>query len=836
MPAALILFGLGCVVPAIAQYAPPDQRTVYDSWMRDIRSNRPSTRSPVPQTDQAAKFRAAQAQNRYNDQQQKMFAEQNARIARENERIRALNADYDRLAALGQRALAGSVDAMRQYGFELMNRADSSERTKETGRAWVQAASDHGDAVSKQWLRQQAAQLAQKREEAEKNARDAALAESIRTEIVKAKAGNVDSMCWLGMRYYFDGTPAQRQFSREWLEQAVAHNDKGTLLFLVDQTRNGIGTPEELARAIDYRRRLAELPNQSTVCLELGGIYLTGKFGVTPDRAIAAPYLEKAAAGGQLDAWFMLAEACDHAIAGPRDREAAIACYRAALAQPLKKYYSDKKNNAALALSLLLLDPASDPPVHAAELLKLWDKNVQVNTLAGEALCLLAADALASGQLGLEDRDRELLYLSRPLRYGSNWTDTQELADRALNFGAAVIERSADPAHPLYLLEQRKVRVTSSGYSDMETQYLKVVAKPQDALTPLLFAARNAPRPQVRAFLLAGSVAESLSKAALEETGFTEGLAFEIYEEAAAKFDDATGWLESGRLQLSGIGVKRDPLQAQTRLQKAWDKGEPRAALYLAIIQQQKLVRDTTAQRATEWIKLGAEKNDVDCMAHWGAFLVAAARDKVLDAASAKTKAVEAVSWLEKAAAAGSASAMAQLSNLYIEGFGVPQDDAKAIALLQQAADTGYGPAQRDLAERLATGRGVEKNQPLALKLLYAAAHTDLTAANNLGVVLWRGDWGDKDVADGLKWMEVTLDNGFWVSGRNLAKIYHLGLGVTSDEDKARNYLEKAGAAAGAESARGVAELYERGEVIAKDLDAAQRWRRKADTYPQGGG
>jgi len=341
--AALALFGLGCIPPAIAQYAPPDQRTVYDSWMRDIRSNRPSTRSPVPQTDQAAKFRAAQAQNRYNDQQQKMFAEQNARIARENERIRALNADYDRLAALGQKALAGSVDAMREYGFELMNRADSSERTKETGRAWVQAASDHGDAVSKQWLRQQAAQLAQKREEAEKNARDAALAESIRTEIVKAKAGNVDSMCWLGMRYYFDGTPAQRQFSREWLEQAVAHNDKGTLLFLVDQTRNGIGTPGELAQAIDYRRRLAELPNQSTVCLELGGIYLTGKFGVTADRAIAAPYLEKAAAGGQLDAWFMLAEACDHAIAGPRDREAAISCYRAALAQPLKKYYSDKK-------------------------------------------------------------------------------------------------------------------------------------------------------------------------------------------------------------------------------------------------------------------------------------------------------------------------------------------------------------------------------------------------------------------------------------------------------------------------------------------------------------
>ena len=178
---------------------------------------------------------------------------------------------------------------------------------------------------------------------------------------------------------------------------------------------------------------------------------------------------------------------------------------------------------------------------------------------------------------------------------------------------------------------------------------------------------------------------------------------------------------------------------------------------------------------------------------------------------------------------------MVDLSDLYALGSGVAQDDAAAVALLRKAVELDWGPAKRDLADRLAKGRGVEKDRKLALKLLYEAAHTDLKAANNLGVILWRGEWGEKDVDDGLRWMEVTLDHGFWVSGRNLAKIHHLGLGVEANEDKARAYLEQAGDAAGAESAQGVAELYERGEVITQDLEAAKRWRQKAATYPQAG-
>jgi TPR repeat protein len=819
-----------------AQYAPPDQRTVYDSWIRESQSRRSSSFKSAPQTDQAAAFRAAHANDRFIEQRNRIFAEQNAAIARQNARNAALQADYDRLAALGQQAKEGSVLAMRQYGFELMKRGDSNARTKEIGRAWVQAASDMGDSESKQWLQQQTAAREPEREEAEKKARDAAYANTLREAIGEAKAGNVHSMRWLGLQYYFQGTPEQRKLSDEWRQQAIEHNDIPMLEFLIDRTRWGDGTPEELAEGLALRLRLAGLPNQPAMSYQVGDIYLTGRFGVKIDRATAVPHLEKAAAEGNLDARFRLAEAFAHGIGGPLDAPAAIRNYQAALAQKLPGDYAKKTAAARLALAALMLDPKNDPKAHAPEILQVVDDGFLEPSEDGDALARLASDALASGQLGIDDQDRELLYASRRIRYAEDWTDAQDLADRALALGSAVIERSAEPDHPLFIVEQKRTPVVEFGAHVTRVTYEKVIARPRDVFSLLMFAVRKAPKPEARAFLLAGSVAEDIGEKELAEKGWGADLAFELYDAAATRFDDARGWLESGRLQLNGSGVERDPVKAQARLQTAWEKGEARAALTLAAIQQKNMVSGATPQGALDWIQRGAAKHERDCMQHWGTYLVTAAQDKNLDPAAAKAKADEGRDWLQKAADAGSPQAMVDLSDLYATGSGVPPDEAKVVALLRQAVALNWGPAKRDLADRLANGRGVDQDQKLALKLLYEAAHTDLKAANNLGVILWRGTWGEKDVDDGLRWMEVTLRNGFWVSGRNLAKIHHLGLGVEANEDKARAYLEQAGDADGAESALGVAELYERGEVITKDPEAARRWREKAATYAQAGG
>jgi TPR repeat protein len=66
------------------------------------------------------------------------------------------------------------------------------------------------------------------------------------------------------------------------------------------------------------------------------------------------------------------------------------------------------------------------------------------------------------------------------------------------------------------------------------------------------------------------------------------------------------------------------------------------------------------------------------------------------------------------------------------------------------------------------------------------------------------------------------------MAGRDLAEVYHLGLDVAKDETKARAYLERAGDVDGAASAKGVADLYLKGEVIGADFLAAVRWLKKA--------
>ncbi len=131
------------------------------------------------------------------------------------------------------------------------------------------------------------------------------------------------------------------------------------------------------------------------------------------------------------------------------------------------------------------------------------------------------------------------------------------------------------------------------------------------------------------------------------------------------------------------------------------------------------------------------------------------------------------------------------------------------------------------LSDQLLSGKYIPRDTVRAEELLRAAATEgqNAQAQNNLGVALWRGSLGEKRVAEGLTWMEQALGNGFWVAGRNLAKIHHLGLDVPKDETRAIGFLEKAGEVGGAEAVQLVADSYEKGEIIGLDPKAAARWR-----------
>ena len=55
------------------------------------------------------------------------------------------------------------------------------------------------------------------------------------------------------------------------------------------------------------------------------------------------------------------------------------------------------------------------------------------------------------------------------------------------------------------------------------------------------------------------------------------------------------------------------------------------------------------------------------------------------------------MSWFQKAADHGEAAAQNNLGVMYLNGYGVSQDEAAALSWFRKAADQGYAPAQDNL-------------------------------------------------------------------------------------------------------------------------------------------
>ena len=453
------------------------------------------------------------------------------------------------------------------------------------------------------------------------------------------------------------------------------------------------------------------------------------------------PFLLKAVNDGYTDANIRIAEIHDKAIGGPRDIPTAIEWYRKALPYEHPEF-GISKQRTRLSFSRILLEPANNAKEHARELLELWDDSMVDRDSLTKSLALLAADALASGALGIQDPTREIFYLSRAL--SDRWTtdENDEHVRISERFGTYVLNQ-AGPELRIVVKDGKTFRVRPANRAD--------------GIWPHCYGIFNSPGATVEACLAAGYTALSLPDDDLKAVNQLS-CAVSMFDSIATKFDDPTAWYESGRLVLLGKGVDRDAGDANARLLKAWAKGSPAAALLLAVIQQKKLIPNATDAAAEAWIKQGALKNEPECMRLYGLQLLAMKND---DSALVAQQKQTGVQWLKRSADAGNVAALDDLADSFQHGEGVAADDVQAVELLTKAAAGGSGSAKRKLATRMAEGRGVVKDPKAGLKLMHEAAQTDVLAAGNLGVVLWRGDWGEKTVEDGLDWMEVALERGF---------------------------------------------------------------------------
>lgn len=129
-----------------------------------------------------------------------------------------------------------------------------------------------------------------------------------------------------------------------------------------------------------------------------------------------------------------------------------------------------------------------------------------------------------------------------------------------------------------------------------------------------------------------------------------------------------------------------------------------------------------------------------------------------------------ALMWYERAAKAGSVSAMNNLGVMYEYGQGVEASPEIAVAFYQKAADRGSIIAVTNLACCYENGRGgLDKNYEKAAELYRKAAQSgNARAMNNLGYMYESGYGVAKSLETAIEWYEKAAAAGDETAKRNL--------------------------------------------------------------------
>jgi len=134
---------------------------------------------------------------------------------------------------------------------------------------------------------------------------------------------------------------------------------------------------------------------------------------------------------------------------------------------------------------------------------------------------------------------------------------------------------------------------------------------------------------------------------------------------------------------------------------------------------------------------------------------------KYLDGDGVPANEAEAAKWLTRAAEKGEPMAQYRLGTLYERGKGVGADPAKAVRWYQAAAQQGNRKAMHNLAVAYAEGAGVQKNFAEAARWFSKAATMGLADSQfNLAVLYERGLGVPQSLIDAFKWYAIAASQG----------------------------------------------------------------------------
>jgi localization factor PodJL len=134
---------------------------------------------------------------------------------------------------------------------------------------------------------------------------------------------------------------------------------------------------------------------------------------------------------------------------------------------------------------------------------------------------------------------------------------------------------------------------------------------------------------------------------------------------------------------------------------------------------------------------------------------------------------------LARLAAMGNPSAELVVGLEYLDGKGVPKNEAAAVDWLSRAAAKGQPVAQYDLGALYADGRGVHADAVQAFQWFGAAAlHGNRRAMHFLAIAYAAGTGTAKNMPEASRWFEHAAMLGAVNSQFNLAVLYERGMGV----------------------------------------------------------
>lgn len=268
-----------------------------------------------------------------------------------------------------------------------------------------------------------------------------------------------------------------------------------------------------------------------------------------------------------------------------------------------------------------------------------------------------------------------------------------------------------------------------------------------------------------------------------------------IFDEVqkAADAGSAEAQFALGFLLQSGLGVEQSNDKAKAAYQKALEKGIMAARNNLGLLQASTgedpkksigLVEDAaTAGYAPAQVSMGQLYLEG---------MQAAGITKDLDQARV---------WLERAEGAGDADGALALGQMYEQGVGVPQDQAKALSFYQKMADRGNAESMIRLGAKLIGGQGIKGDPAKGKEWIEKAVAAGAPGAKTALAQIYESGTGTekepgipRDLKKAYELYTQVAESGEASAYLKLGAFHEQGAGMPRDEVKAVEFYKKGAA------------------------------------------